>query len=140
MDYEQFRVESDKILDVLGDKTLPATLAGDIARLKELAATIDDPKDRWDADGDIENIEAIIRAGEGADEPPWSAAMNEAVRVHSAATDDTGSNAERIARINAAMVEIGRIADSAPPEERHAIAEMNGSLLMLAEALEPDAE
>ncbi len=140
MDYERFRVESDKVLEVLGDKTLPATLPDDIARLKELAATIDDPKDRWDADGDIENIEAIIRAGEGADEPPWSDAMNEAVRVHSAATDDAGTKAERIARITSAMAEIGRIADSAPPAEQHAITEMNGSLFMLRESLERSAE
>ncbi|GAA1675435.1 hypothetical protein GCM10009745_18180 [Kribbella yunnanensis] len=140
MDYEQFRVESDKVLEVLGDTTLPATLPDDIARLKELAATIDDPKDRWDADGDIENIEAIIRAGEGADEPPWSEAMNEAVRAHAAATDDSGTVAERIARAYAGIEAIGRIADRAPEHERHAISEMNGSLLMLAEALEPDAE
>ncbi|MET7281968.1 hypothetical protein ABZS29_27295 [Kribbella sp. NPDC005582] len=140
MDYEQFRVESDKVLDVLGDKTLPATLPADIARLKELAATIDDPKDRWDADGDIENIEAIIRAGEGADEPPWSDAMNEAVRVHLGATDDSGTNAERIARITAAMAEIGRIADTAPESEKYAIVEMNGSLAMLRSSLKLNAE
>jgi hypothetical protein len=140
MDYAQFKVESDKVWDVLGADVLPPTLADDIARLKELAASIEDPQERWRAEGTIESIEGVLREGEGADEPPWSEAMTKAVQAHAAATDDSGTVAERIARARAGIEVISRIADAAPEHEQHAIAEMNGSLLMLAEALEPDAE
>src|SRR5690349_8189293 len=136
MDYEQFKVESEKVWDVLDAKVLPPTLPDDIARLKELAASIEDAKERWRAEGTIESIEGVLREGEASGQQPWSDAMNQAVRVHSAATDDAGTNAERIARITAAMAEIGRIADSAPADEQHAITEMNGSLFMLRESLE----
>ncbi|TDD46336.1 hypothetical protein E1263_36795 [Kribbella antibiotica] len=139
MDYEQFKVESDKVFAVLGDKDLPVTLADDIARLKDLAATVEDPQDRWDAEGDIVSIEGILQAGEGADEEPWSDAMNQAVQAHARATDDSGTPAERIARARAGITAISRIADTAPANEQAAIVEMNESLLMLAEALEPDA-
>ncbi|MFF1822243.1 hypothetical protein ACFVWG_33365 [Kribbella sp. NPDC058245] len=140
MDYAQFKVESEKVWDVLDAKVLPPTLQDDIARLKELAASLEDPRQRWRAEGTILSIEGVIREGEAAKEEPWSDAMNEAVQVHSAASDDSGTKAERIARITAAMAEIGRIADSAPSDEQYAIVEMNGSLAMLRSSLEPDAE
>ena len=140
MDYEQFKVESEKVWDVLDAKVLPPTLRDDIARLKELAASLEDPKQRWRAEGDIESIEAVLGEGEAGTEEPWSDAMNQAVQVHSAATDDSGTKAERIARLDAAMDEIGRIADSASEDEQHAISEMNGSLYMLKESLELSAE
>ncbi|MFC9687371.1 hypothetical protein ACFTSF_02440 [Kribbella sp. NPDC056951] len=140
MDYAQFRVESDKVWDVLDAKVLPPTLQDDIARLKELAATIEDPKERWRAEGRIESIEGILREGEAGNQKPWSDAMNKAIQVHSAATDDSGTPAERIARAEAGMEAIGRIADSAPEDEQYAIIELNESLLMLAEALKPDSE
>ncbi|MFI5732613.1 hypothetical protein ACIA49_21015 [Kribbella sp. NPDC051587] len=140
MDYEQFKVESEKVWDVLDEKVLPPTLPDDIARLKELAATIEDPKERWRAEGRIESIEGILREGEQGKQEPWSDAMNEAIRVHlEATTDESGTVAERVARLDAAMVAIGRIADTAPPDEAYAIVEMNESLHMLMTALDPDA-
>ncbi|MFB6719776.1 hypothetical protein ACFCV3_06430 [Kribbella sp. NPDC056345] len=141
MDYEQFRAERDKVWALLHEATLPPSLPSDIARLKELAATIDDPADRRDADNMVASIESIVQESHSArDEEPWSDAMNEAIRVHLEASDDSGTPAERIARAHAGIEAIGRIADTAPERERNAIIELNGSLLMLAEALEPDAE
>ncbi|GAB3939701.1 hypothetical protein GCM10029976_056340 [Kribbella albertanoniae] len=141
MDYEQFRVEHDKVWALLGEATLPQSLPNDIARLKEMAAAINDPADRRDADNMVAMIESIVDESLSAkDEEPWSDAMNEAIRVHLEASDDSGTPAERIARARAGIQAIGRIADRAPEHERNAIIEMNGSLLMLAEALEPDAE
>src|SRR4051794_17020481 len=104
MDYDEFRAEYDPVFDVLDAETLPGWLPGAIARLKQLAATIDDPADRRSAENDIAMIESVLSAG--ADEQTYSAAMIEAERVHALANADDGTDEERIARAEAGMAEI----------------------------------
>ncbi|GAB2665497.1 hypothetical protein [Kribbella swartbergensis] len=137
MDYDQFRAEYDVVFDVLDDEVLPDWLPGAIARLKELAAAIDDPADRRSAENDIAAAEGVL--AEGAEGPPVSAAMMEAIRVHTAAGANGGTPAERIARAEAGMAEIGRIADTAPPSEQAAILDLNESLYMLVLSLRTDS-
>ena len=137
MDYGQFRAEYDPVFDTLDAETLPAWLPGAIARLKELAATIDDSADRRSAENDIAALEDI--AADEPDGPPISPAMLEAIRIHGEARASHGTPAERIARAEAAMTEIGRIADAAPTTEQAAILDLNESLCLLILALQPDS-
>ncbi|MFC5267419.1 hypothetical protein ACFPJ1_35340 [Kribbella qitaiheensis] len=63
--------------------------------------------------------------------------MMEAIRVHAAARAAGGTPQERIARAEAGMAEIGRIAEAAGPSEEAAIMNLNESLYMLSTALQP---
>lgn len=136
MDYEQFDTEYQTVFDALDGDKPSADFAPDVARLKELAATLESPMDRRSAENRIADLESILaETGE-----PTSPAMLEAIRVHSAATAADGTPAERIARAEAAMAEIGRIAEAAGPGEEAAIMNMNESLYKLVLALEPDSE
>ena len=62
--------------------------------------------------------------------------MTAAGRVQGLAAANDGTLAERIARLEAGMEEIGRIADTADPSEKGAILDYNESLYMLKTALE----
>ncbi len=137
MDYDQFRTEYDPVFDVLDAETLPDWLPAAVTRLKDLAVSIEDPADRRSAENDIADIEGIL--SEAADGPPISPAMMEAIRIHSAAGVGDGTPAERIARAEAGMAEINRIAESVPRTEQAPILELNESLYMLILALEPDS-
>jgi hypothetical protein len=136
MNYEAFRAEYDSVFDVLDAKTLPAWLPAAVARLKELAADIDDPADRRTAENQVASIEDVL--DEDLDGPPVSAAMMEAIRIHSAAGASDGTVSERIARAESGMAAIGRIAESNPSEEA-SIMELNESLYMLVLSLRPPA-
>lgn len=136
VDYEAFRAEYKPVFDVLDAKTLPDWLPAAIARLKELAASIEDPGDRRTAENQIASIEDIL--DEEMDGPPISEAMMEAIRVHSAAGASHGTPAERIARAEAGMAAIGRIAEANPSEEA-SIMNLNESLYMLVLSLQPPA-
>jgi hypothetical protein len=136
MDYGQFRAEYDPVFDILDAEKLPPWLPGAVTRLKELAATIDDPAARRSAENDIASLEDVL--AEGSDGPPISPAMMEAIRIHSEAGANHGTPAERIARAEAGMAAIGRIAEAAPPTEQASILDLNESLYMLILALEPD--
>jgi hypothetical protein len=136
MDYDQFRAEYDPVFDVLDDETLPDWLPAAIARLKQLAATIDDLADRRSAENDIAAVEGIL--AEESEGRPISPAMMEAIRIHGEAGAGHGTPAERIARAEAGMAAIGRIADSLPRSEQAPILELNESLYMLIMSLEPD--
>lgn len=136
MDYDQFRAEYDPVFDVLDAERLPDWLPAAIKRLKDLAATIEDPSDRRSAENDIAGIEGVL--AEASDGPPISPAMMAAIRIHTEAGASNGTPAERIARAEAGMAEIARIADNAPRTEQASILELNESLYMLILALEPD--
>ncbi|MGZ0149402.1 hypothetical protein ACXJJ3_20225 [Kribbella sp. WER1] len=137
MDYEAFRAEYEPVFDVLGAKALPDWLPAAIAHLKELAATIDDPADRRSAEFDIADIESI--AAEDSTGEPSSPAMMAAMRVYSDAAANHGTPAERIARLEVGMAEIGRISDTAPPTERAPLLGLNESLYMLVLSLQSES-
>jgi hypothetical protein len=145
MDYEQFKTEYRTVFDAIDGDRPSADFAPDVARLKALAATIEDPADRRSAENRIATIEDVLSYGEG---PPMSPAMVQAVRVHAAASAAGGTPQERIARAEAGMAEIGRIAEAgmaeigriaeaAGPSEEAAIMNLNESLYMLSTALPP---
>jgi hypothetical protein len=136
MDYEQFRTEYQQVFDSI-DNQPAAHFAPDLDRLRSMAAAIDSPVDRRTAENQIATIEGVLSYD---DEPPLSPAMVEAVRAHARGNAADGTPAERIARAEAAMAEIGRIADAADPAEQASILDMNESLSMLITALEPEPQ
>jgi hypothetical protein len=135
MDYEEFQADYDRVLDTSDKVPLPE-LAASIERLRGLAQTFTDPDERFSAENDVATLEGIYAYGVEDEEDPLSAAMTAAGRVQSLAAANDGTTAERIARLEAGMEEIGRIADSADPSEKGAILDYNESLYMLKTALE----
>jgi hypothetical protein len=135
MDYEEFQADYDRVLDTSDKVPLPE-LAASIERLRGLAQTFTDPDERFSAENDVATLEGIYAYGVEDEEDPLSAAMTAAGRVQSLAAANDGTLAERIARLEAGMEEIGRIADSADPSEKGAILDYNESLYMLKTALE----
>jgi hypothetical protein len=136
MGYEEFRADYERVLDTSDQVPLPE-LAASIARLKGLAGTLADPGQRFSARNSIASLEDIYADGVEDEQNPVSAAMTEASRVSSRAASDAGTTAERVARLDAGMDEIGRIAETADPSEQAAILNLNESLEMLRTALEP---
>lgn len=131
MDYDQFDVQYGHVLDAA--RVLDAsTLAGQLDKLREMAATIEDPADRHAAELLLASLEDAL----GNTRPELSEAMARAVRVHARARDEEGTAAERIDRARAGIAEIGRIAAAAEPAEQGAILDLNESLQLLVEALE----
>lgn len=135
MDYEEFQADYERVLDTSDQVPLPE-LAASIERLRGLAQTLTDPKQRINAENDIATLKGIYAYGVEDEEDPLSAAMTAAGRVQSRAAANDGTTAERIARLEAGMEEIGRIADTADPSEKGAILDYNESLYMLKTALE----
>ncbi len=136
MGYEEFRADYERVLDTSDKVTLPE-LAASIARLKALAETLTDPGQRFSAGNSIASLEDIYGSGVEDEQSPLSSAMTAASQAHSRAVADDGTTAERVARLDAAMEEIGRIAETADPAEQGAILDYNESLEMLRTALEP---
>jgi hypothetical protein len=135
MEYDDFDVEYRRVLDGAAGLSAEA-LAAEIDRLRGLAAQITDPADRRDADNEIASLASVLSVG---DLPLSSSAEIEAGRVHSRAIADGGTPEERIARAQAGMAEISRIAAAADPAERAGIIELNESLAMLVLALKPES-
>lgn len=136
MDYDEFKAEYRKVWDALDGNRPAADFAPDLARLKTLASTIENPVERRSADNDVADLEGVL----AEDDEPTSPAMTEAIRAHGAASVGGGTPAERIARAEAGMAEIARISEAAEPADSEAILELNESLYMLIMALAPDAE
>ncbi|MEV8377033.1 hypothetical protein AB0P21_30105 [Kribbella sp. NPDC056861] len=136
MDYDEFKADYQRVFDSI-DNQPAGHFAPDLARLKAKAAAIESPKDRRTAENQIATIEDVLAYD---DEPPLSPAMADAIRAHTRASAGDGTNQERIARAEAGMAEIGRIAEAADPAEQASILTMNESLYMLIMALEPDPQ
>ncbi|NIK55057.1 hypothetical protein [Kribbella shirazensis] len=135
MNYDDFDAEYRRVLGI-ADELPTDALAREIERLRVLAGGLADVADRRRAGNGIAMLDDIL----GYDEQPAaSPAMAEAERAHALASADGGTDEERIARAEAGMAEISRIAQTADPSERTAILALNESLYMLILALRPDA-
>ncbi|GAA1602837.1 hypothetical protein GCM10009789_66060 [Kribbella sancticallisti] len=135
MDYDEFKADYQQVFDSIENQPA-AHFAPAVTRLKAKAAAIESAIDRRTAEGQIATLEDIL----AYDDEPLSPAMAAAIRAHSRAGAAGGTNEERIARAEAGMAEIGRIAETADPAEEASILEMNESLYMLIMALKPDPQ
>ncbi|WP_020388569.1 hypothetical protein [Kribbella catacumbae] len=134
MNFEQFEVEYQLVFDSVESQSA-AHFAPDVARLKAYASTLEDVRERTEAENLIADLEGVLEY----DAEPLSPAMVEAIRAHARADSAVGTPVERIARLEAGMEEIARIAEGAEPAEQASILEMNESLYMLIMALEPES-
>ncbi|WP_427886669.1 hypothetical protein ACQHIV_28185 [Kribbella sp. GL6] len=133
MEYAEFEVEYNRVLDDAPGLS-DAALAAEINQLRRLAAQLGDVVDRRDANSAVEALAGVLAVGW----PPAASAVEiEAERVHAIANADGGTAHERIARAGAGMAEISRLAATADPADKAGILELNESLVLLIQALEP---
>jgi hypothetical protein len=138
VDRRAFEAEYQKVFDRAFSGDLDdLAFAVEIERLWALARTVDDDDDRRMAGNDVAGLESALKYGGGSLSEAESAAAVALAR----AGDTAGSPADRIARAEAGMNEIARIADQARTyEEKQAILEMNESLAMLVSSLRGGAD
>lgn len=135
MEYDEFDAEYNRVVESAKGGLTIAALAAEIERLRVLAAGIDDESGRKDAGHDIEMLEDLL-AHDDADEP--SDATKRARAAYAEATRYDGTAVERIARAEAGIEQLGRIAAAADPDEQEAISGLTESLDMLISGLQPD--
>ncbi|MFF0266462.1 hypothetical protein [Kribbella sp. NPDC004536] len=131
MEYAEFEVEYKRVSELImsghSDQIQPA----DIARLRELAAQIDDEDDREDALLEISGTEHVL--ANRSDERPSELLMH-ARTIYAEAERNDGTDAERLARAEKGIEALMGI-ENATPEEAGAIGSMEHVLRMLADAL-----
>ncbi|MFK4083762.1 hypothetical protein ACI2LF_06620 [Kribbella sp. NPDC020789] len=136
MEHAQFDAEYRRVVGAAEAGLKGAELAAELARLKELAATVDDESGRRDANFAVDMLQDAMR--DGADDEPASETLQEIWRVHREATRYDGTTDERVARVEAGLAELERIAETAEPDEVREIEAYSHSMLMLLGALRPD--
>jgi hypothetical protein len=140
MDYDQFDVEYDRVWEGMkagfrGAGLRGAELAAEVERLRGLADSIENERDRRDAHLDIDIILDVTRP---RPEEPRSETLLEIWRVDREASSFDGTTAERIARLERGIAELHQIAERATPEEMRELSAHSHSLHMLLSALRPD--
>ena len=131
MDYDQFDAEYGRLLDAAGSLS-PAALAAEVDQLRALVDSIPSPTDQEAARLLMSSLDDALAVSV----PELSAAMTEAVQVHTRARTAQGTPLERIEQLRAGIDAIGRIADTAEPAEQGTILNLNESLYLLVESLE----
>lgn len=132
MEYEQFYAEYTRVVEAVMTGLSLEELTVEVGRLRQLADGVDDLADREEAGHAVAMLESVLTLEPG---PAPSAAVLAANEAHSRATASDGTAAERIARAEAGIEEIGRIARTADPDEQSDIGQLNESLHMLVGAL-----
>jgi multidrug resistance efflux pump len=133
--YDEFRREYDAVHQAVLTARLDLSgLRAEIARLDGLTASLD-AADRERAQGDLEQLRELLAAAHTSP-PDVSPAQAEAMSAAARASDPSGTVAERLARIEAGIAEIQRIAAGVTdPAERIVVAQQAEQLTMLASAL-----
>jgi hypothetical protein len=135
VEYDEFDAEYNRVVEAVKAGLSTVALVAEIERLRALADGIDDESGRKDAGYDLAVLEDLL-AHDDAEQP--SEVTKQARAAYAEATRYDGTAAERIARAEAGIEKLGRIAAGADPEEREAITGLNESLDMLIGALRPD--
>lgn len=136
MEYAEFEAEYKRVSDLLMNGRRDQIQPADIARLRALAAQIDDEDDREDAYLQVSVVESA--AARAPAEPP-SEIIVQAREVYAEASRDDGTDAERLVRVEEGIQALMRI-ETATPEEEGAIGSMEHVLRMLAGALRHDSQ
>jgi hypothetical protein len=134
VDYDEFDAERMRIVRAWGvEITDPEALAAEAGRLRELAGTVAGERDRERALGHLVAVDQLVEDAR----TPVDEALVRASEVLQRAADPTGTPAERRARAEAGMAEIGRIADQASSVGvRDAVLDLNESLAEIIDVLE----
>ncbi|NIK55058.1 hypothetical protein [Kribbella shirazensis] len=131
MEYAEFEAEYKRVSEVILNGRGGRDLTADVARLRVLAAQIDDEDDREDALLEVSGIEYVLAQGPG--EPPTENIL-QARKAYAEADRNDGTPAERLARAEQGIQALMRI-QNATPDEKAAIGSMEHTLRMLAGAL-----
>ena len=132
MEYAEFEAEYKRVSDLLMNGRRDEIQPADIARLRALAAQIDDEDDRGDAFLEISGTEWILAQDPG--EPPSEIVM-QAREVYAEAVRDDGTIAERLARAEEGMRALERLSPGANEDEKVAIGDYEHTLHMQIGAL-----
>jgi hypothetical protein len=132
MEYEQFYTEYERVVEAAITGLGLEALTVEVRRLRLLADGVVDLDDRGEAGHVVAMLERVLTLEPG---PAPSAAVLAANEAYSRATASDGTAAERIARAEAGIEEIGRIARAADPDKQSDIRQMNESLYTLVGAL-----
>ncbi len=135
MAYDEFRSEYDAVHQaVLAARLDLAGLRAEIARLDGLTVSLD-AADRERAQADLERLRELLAAAHTSP-PEVSPAQAEAMSAAARASDPSGTVEERLARLEAGIAEIQRIAANVTdPAERIVVAQQAEQLAMNASAL-----
>lgn len=130
MEYADFEAEYQQVVLMLrGDRSgLPTA----IARLKDLATTIEDDDDREEAGWDIVALEDAIEKEQ--DEQPPSDLVRQARRIYAAAARREGTTADRLARAERGVQALTELS-GADRDEEQAISSMSHSLDMMIDGI-----
>lgn len=134
MEYGEFDAARRRIVAAWGrEMTDPEELAAAVQRLHEQAATVTGEADRAKAIRYLKTMDDLVEAAR----TPESETVRRASDVLMRASVPGGTPAEQRARAEAAIAEIGRIADAAPTiAERDAALEMTESLAETIDVLD----
>jgi hypothetical protein len=133
MEYEQLYAEYSRVVEAVQAGLGLEALTVEVGRLRLLADGVVDLADREEEAG---HAVAVLESALSLEpEPAPSVAVLAADAAYARATAGDGTEPERIARAEAGIEEIGRIATTADPDEQSAIRQLNESLCMLVGAL-----
>lgn len=132
MDYSAYKAEEQRLVDAVKARSITEKDVWlEVDRLKTLIPGVEPTPDRERAEESIESLERVLNYKA----PPMSDEMAAAIRVQSRAFLGTGTPAERIGILEAAMSEIGRIAASVTGVEASSIRQLNEPLAMDIESI-----
>lgn len=135
MDFDTVDAQVRELSDALQGAD-PATVAGEMRRLKELAALIPDELWRARAMARVDRLPELV----SGPAPGTSEQFEQATQVHGRAMSAQGSADQRIAVAEAAVTEIATLARQAPARESTTILRMNSSLARLIEELRTESQ
>ncbi|HET6741881.1 MAG TPA: hypothetical protein VFH76_23215 [Kribbella sp.] len=132
MEYAEFEVEYKRVTELIMTGRIQQIQPTDIARLRNLAAQIDDEDDREDALLEISGTENIL--ANHVAEGPLSEVILEARRISAEGNRYDGTLAERLARAEEAFSALDRL-PGATWEEEQQIGALGHTLAMVIEGL-----
>lgn len=133
MDFDDFDAQLLELADSL-EGADEATIAGEIVRLKALAAQIPDERSRRLALIRAEKLPEFVNGAQPGRSPQFERASTLVAQV----LVDKGSPAERIAHAERAKAEIAALSEQAPARESMTILRMNSTLVRLIERVRND--
>ncbi|MEV6413201.1 hypothetical protein [Kribbella sp. NPDC051718] len=136
MEYDEYQAERRRIIAAWGTEiTDPEQLAVAVARLRELASTVDGAEQRARAIRYLKSMDDLVAEARRPDSETVGRAWDVMLR----ASGPDGTPAERRARAEEGMREIARIADTAPTlAEKLAALNLNEPLAEIVHAVDPD--
>jgi len=143
--YDEFRTAFDAVQQACLEARLNVDgLAAEVDRLTLLRDEVELRSDREQAATDLASLsdllEIVRRTAPPPASPEYEMAFREASAVMAEANGPDGSVAERVQRIQRAIMKISKIADRVnDPGERFTLLKLNEPLAMLASALQHPA-